>query len=180
MYGNASGISFWKKVRKECRRILKNLSRLIQLFHLQETPPTEVSNLTTSVHSYFCHSLSARVVGLSHLLLSYIYVLNLWSYFWEKAADESVWGGVGSWFCEIWDCFLSLCLQSNEQDNRGSWHTLHTRWTFCRLLKVSLFSFSWLLPPELFNSDISERKKRSQRWIVWMLLRLLLINLNVW
>lgn len=28
MYGNVSGISFWKKVREECKRILKNLSRL--------------------------------------------------------------------------------------------------------------------------------------------------------
>lgn len=83
MYGKASGITLWKKVRKKCRRILKNLCRLNSTLSLVGDTSywgEQSHHIITFLFLPFLQQ-SACVVGLSHLLLFYIYVLNLWSYF---------------------------------------------------------------------------------------------------
>lgn len=111
MYGNASGISFWKKVRKECRRILKNLFRLNSTLSLVGDTSywgEQSHHIITFLLLPFLQQ-SAHVVGLSRLLLFYICVKPLVIFF-ERKLQMSLCVCVGSWFCEIWDYFLSFCL----------------------------------------------------------------------
>lgn len=87
MYGNASGVSFWKKVSKKCRRILKNLFRLNSTLSLAGDTSywgEQSHHIITFLFLPFFQQ-SAHVVGLSCLLLFYIHVLNLWSYFLRES-----------------------------------------------------------------------------------------------
>lgn len=83
MYGNASGISFWKKVRKECSRILKNLVSLHSTLSLlgETSYFGEQSHHMIKFLFLLFFKKSAHVIGLSHLLLFYIYMYNLFLYF---------------------------------------------------------------------------------------------------
>lgn len=101
---------------------------------------------------------NAHVIGLSCLLP--VYICNLCSCFLRENYRSVCVGAVDSVRSEA-ICFL-FCLQHYWQDIMGSCHTLHLNLKvfFCKLLKVSLFSFSSLLTSELTNSDISEGEKK--------------------
>lgn len=174
-----TSLSFWKEVRKECSRILKNRFRLNPTLSLvgDTSYLGEQSHHIIKFLFLLFFKKSADVIGLSHLLLFYIYAYKLCSYFLREKLQMRV-RAVDSVKIGDYLPLLSVALLAGHH-RELSCTPLEFKTNFLQSSEVFTLLLYSLMSSELVNSDISERKKKLQRLIVWMLLRLLLTDLTV-